>query len=58
MKFLSPVYINDTITVKIKVIEFPMSSRVRLSTICVNQNDVIVIEGEALIIPPRLDNNS
>jgi 3-hydroxybutyryl-CoA dehydratase len=53
MKFRAPVYIGDEISVEVEIIDFPKENRVLLSTICSNQNDIIVIEGEALIIPPE-----
>lgn len=53
MKFRAPVYIDDEISVEVEIIDFPKENRVLLSTICRNQKDIIVIEGEALIIPPE-----
>jgi 3-hydroxybutyryl-CoA dehydratase len=53
MKFRAPVYIGDEISIEVEIIDFPKENRVLLSTICKNQNDIIVIEGEALIIPPE-----
>jgi 3-hydroxybutyryl-CoA dehydratase len=55
MKFLAPVFINDTITVNIEVIGLPKSNRMLLKTTCTNQDNIVVIDGEALIIPPMLD---
>jgi 3-hydroxybutyryl-CoA dehydratase len=52
LKFKAPVFINDTITVVIEVIDIPIENRVLLKTTCTNQNNIIVIEGEALVIPP------
>ena len=52
MKFKAPVFINDTITVEIEVVDFPKPNRVSLKTTCTNQNNIIVIEGEAFVIPP------
>ncbi len=52
MRFLAPVFINDKITVSIEIIDFPKDKRIQLKTICSNQDDVIVIEGEATVLPP------
>tara|TARA_B100000315_G_scaffold246953_1_gene274958 strand:- start:9395 stop:9841 length:447 start_codon:yes stop_codon:yes gene_type:complete len=64
LTFLVPVYIGDTITTKVEVIEIIIkSNRVRLRTTCINQDGIIVLEGEALVSPPTLqkdnsDNNT
>ncbi len=52
IKFRAPVFINDEITVDAEVLDFPKKQRVLLKTTCQNQNEEIVIEGEAFIIPP------
>lgn len=52
MKFKAPVFINDVITVELEVIDIPKENRVLLKTNCLNQDNQVVIEGEALIIPP------
>ena len=54
MRFKAPVKINDIITVTIEVVDFPKVNRVTLKTTCKNQTGLIVIEGEALVIPPPL----
>jgi 3-hydroxybutyryl-CoA dehydratase len=54
LNFRAPVAIGDTITATIEVIEILREKkRVRLKTVCTNQNDVVVLDGEALISPPR-----
>lgn len=54
LKFLAPVYINDAITAKVEVIEKrEEKKRIVLKTTCMNQSGDIVIEGEALVSPPR-----
>ncbi len=54
LKFLAPVTIGDTITATVEVIEIlPEKKRVRMKTICANQEGTIVLDGEALISPPR-----
>lgn len=51
LKFLAPVYAEDTITAIVEVIELiPEKSRVILKTICVNQNGVEVITGKATLM--------
>jgi len=52
MKFRAPVFINDKITVEVEVIDCPKENRATLKTTCVNQENVVVLEGEAFVIPP------
>lgn len=50
LKFLKPVYINDSITATIEVLEIDnVKNRVLLKTDCINQHKEIVISGQALI---------
>ena len=52
MKFVSPVYYGDTITVKVVVKELQREKgRVILTTDCYNQDGKTVIAGEALVMP-------
>lgn len=54
LKFLAPVRIGDTITATVEVIEkIDEKKRVRLKTSCANQDGVAVLDGEALVSPPR-----
>ncbi len=54
LNFLSPVHIGDTITARVEVSESIIEkNRVRLKTTCVNQEGVIVLEGQALVSPPK-----
>lgn len=53
LKFLAPVRMGDTITASVEVIEIIENKRLRLSTIATNQDGVTVVEGEALVSPPR-----
>lgn len=53
LKFVAPVFLNDTITAQLEVIEFPKGTQVVLSTICKNQDQKIVIEGTALVMAPK-----
>ncbi len=54
LDFLAPVYIGDTVTAKVEVIEkMEEKKQVRLKTTCVNQEGKKVLDGEALVSPPR-----
>lgn len=54
LTFLAPVKIGDTITARVTVMEkLPEKGRVRLQTTCVNKEGAVVIDGEALVSPPR-----
>ncbi len=54
LTFLAPDYIGDTITARAEVVELiEDKKRVRLKTTCVNQEGKTVLDGEALVSPPR-----
>jgi 3-hydroxybutyryl-CoA dehydratase len=54
LNFLAPVRIGDTVTAEVAVLEkMADKKRVRLKTVCVNQDGVQVLAGEALVSPPR-----
>jgi 3-hydroxybutyryl-CoA dehydratase len=53
LSFLAPVYMGDTVTARVEVMEKIDKKKVRLKTICLNQDGVIVLEGEAVVSPPR-----
>jgi 3-hydroxybutyryl-CoA dehydratase len=54
LTFRAPVYIGDTITARVEVIEVNVEkNRARLSTTCTNQADTLVLDGEALVSPPK-----
>jgi len=53
LSFLAPVHMGDTVTARVEVVEKMDKKKVRLKTICLNQDGVIVLEGEALVSPPR-----
>lgn len=54
LNFTAPVRIGDTITATGEIIDIDTEKhRVRLKTTCTNQNDVVVIEGEAVVSPPK-----
>lgn len=52
--FLVPVYMGDTITARVEIMEIiTEKNRLRLKTFCVNQEGTMVIDGEALVSPPK-----
>ena len=53
LNFLAPVKVNDIITACVEVVTLLEKNRVRLKTSCINQEGVIVLEGEALVIAPN-----
>lgn len=55
LRFEAPVYLGDTITVTVRVIEEPRQDRLRLETTCTNQAGLRVLSGEALVKKPRSD---
>ena len=51
IKFRAPVFIGDTVTAIVTVIKVREDKPiVTLETICKNQDDVVVIEGEAVLL--------
>jgi 3-hydroxybutyryl-CoA dehydratase len=54
LNFLAPVHIGDTITARVEIIEIiAEKNRIRLKTSCKNQNEVLILAGEAVICPPK-----
>jgi 3-hydroxybutyryl-CoA dehydratase len=54
LRFLAPVRIGDTITARVEVIEImDGKNRVRLKTVCVNQEGTQVLDGDAIVGPPK-----
>jgi 3-hydroxybutyryl-CoA dehydratase len=54
LNFLAPVKIGDTVTAIAEVAEIIADKkRVRLKTWCINQQGTTVLDGEALVSPPR-----
>lgn len=54
LKFRRPVRIGDTITAKVEVVELkPEKNLVRLLATCTNQRGEVVLEGTALVMPPK-----
>lgn len=55
LSFLAPVRIGDTITASVEVIEIMTGkNRIRLRTLCKSQDGVMVLDGEALVSPPKI----
>lgn len=51
LKFKLPVYPGDTVTAALEVLTVrPDKPIVTLSTVCTNQNDEVVLEGEAVVM--------
>lgn len=54
LNFKAPVAIGDTITATVEVTEIIVDrKRIRLSTTCTKQDGTVVVDGEALVSPPR-----
>jgi 3-hydroxybutyryl-CoA dehydratase len=54
LKFRRPVRIGDTITATVEVTELiPEKNLARLKTSCTNQKGELVLEGAALVMPPK-----
>lgn len=54
LTFLAPVYINDTIIARVEVVEkMDDKKRIVLKTTCTNQHSKVVIDGQAMVLPPR-----
>jgi 3-hydroxybutyryl-CoA dehydratase len=53
VEFLAPVKFNDEIETIVEVVEIIDGRKVKLRTYCQNQNKQIVIDGFALIKPPK-----
>ena len=54
LRFLAPVHIGDTITARAEVQELiENKNRVHLKTTCRNQDGTIVVDGVALVMPPK-----
>ncbi len=54
LKFTKPVFIGDMLTFRFKVLEINTEkNRLRLETVCTNQEEKTVLTGEALVMPPE-----
>jgi 3-hydroxybutyryl-CoA dehydratase len=56
VKFKAPVFIGDTVTATVEVIKYREDKRIAtFRTSVINQDGVLVIEGEAVVIAPAAD---
>jgi 3-hydroxybutyryl-CoA dehydratase len=54
LQFTAPVKINDTVTATAEVIEKDEEkNKVTIKTTCKNQEEKVVIKGEAVLMPPK-----
>lgn len=53
LNFVAPVRIGDTVTAKGTVVEKLPKGRVKIETVCTNQDGIVVTKGEALVMPPK-----
>lgn len=53
LQFLKPCYFNDTIRAQAEVIEVMPRGRIKLRTTCYNQHGELLVDGDAVVIPPR-----
>jgi 3-hydroxybutyryl-CoA dehydratase len=55
LKFLAPARIGDTITARVELIQMqPEKNRIILRTTCANQDNTLIMDGEATISPPKV----
>jgi len=58
LDFLGPVHIGDTITARVEIIEImDQKNRVTVRTTCVNQDGTLVLDGQAIVSPPKASNS-
>lgn len=54
LRFLAPVYVGDTITARVVVTAIILDkNKATLKTTCSNQDGTVVIDGEAIVSPPK-----
>jgi 3-hydroxybutyryl-CoA dehydratase len=54
LRFVRPVRIGDTVTARVEILELIEGKRrVRLATRCLNQDEELVLDGEALVWLPE-----
>ncbi|MGO4939904.1 MaoC family dehydratase [Fundicoccus sp. Sow4_D5] len=53
LKFLKPIYFNDTVTATVTIKEIDRRGRITLDTSLTNQDGKQLISGEAHVQPPR-----
>lgn len=52
LNFMAPVRFGDTVTATVEIVE-KMEKKVKVAATCVNQDGVVVLQGDGLISPPR-----
>lgn len=58
LNFLAPVRIGDTITARAELTQIvPEKNRARFKTTCLNQDGKTVLDGEAIVSPPKPPNH-
>jgi 3-hydroxybutyryl-CoA dehydratase len=58
VNFLAAVRFGDTITAQAEVVELDSEkNRVKLKTTCMNQKGTLVLDGEAIVSPPKSQKN-
>jgi phosphate acetyltransferase len=56
LKFIKPVKAGDRITARAEILEvIPERNRIRMRTVCTNQQGEEVLSGEAWVMPSRVD---
>ncbi len=54
LNFLAPVRMGDTLTARVEVVEIiSEKNRVKMKTTCSIQDGTVVLEGEAVVSPPK-----
>lgn len=54
LRFLAPVRIGDTVTARVEVTQRDVDkNRLTFKTTCLNQDGTVVLEGQALVSPPK-----
>ena len=53
LEFKAPVFPGDEITARVEIVDVISEKRLRMKTQCFNQEKILVIDGEAIIVPPR-----
>ena len=54
LDFKAPVYIGDTVTAQVEILAIHHdTNRVELQTTCINQKGDMVVDGQAIVSPPK-----
>ena len=54
LNFLAPVRIGDTVTARVEIADMDREKkRLKMKTVCVNQEGITVLDGAAVLSPPR-----